>query len=917
MNRITNILLLTLALSLVQGCNKRVGPDDGPQDFIEINVGGYNVAAKNAGAIDELTDFGTDKVAVWGLSYVVGNSIAWSDVARIISTQTATIATDGKIDYGTKVVFPETRVALYSLYPAEVNKGVTINETPATSAPSAAVVLGSTPATQYDIMVATLPDLKREEAKNANLEFQHTLARLDVKIIAEAAVDGSRTLTKVVVKAPLKATMTDVTTGAYSSVQDAEDIVLYESTTGIVIPQVGEGIVPIAIPGSLMLMPNPAQVSEIALTIDGEIYTVPVAAKADLQKGKLNTINLTLKPLGVVFGTFSINAWGTGTGGSSNADNMVMTTDFKVGLKLADAVTNWTPNNANALTAEIEIDGVYTLLDEDPNNDDDVTDATDKIKCTYTNGVLALYKKLPTGKLNADDVLLTGLKIYDAGTLVFEAKAISGVTTAMVIDSQTGELKVGGSVASMNMGFGGFGQGTQAAPFEICNALHLDNVRKFLGTANARYFKQLVDIDLTSYLVIAAGGTSATAQLGDAGGWIPIGTSASPFCGDYDGNNHTIKGLFIKRAATYQGLFGYVSKPTSFQNKIQKLIIETGNIDVAGIVGTIAGYIKNGSIEYCTSKINIKVGSDGYAGGIVGDLQSSDVKYCNNSSTLLNSIGGPCVGGIAGNALGASILYCNNTAEIKSQSTQLGGIAGYIATSEVIRCANTGKVSTLISSSYAGGIVGQMNTPSPARVHQSKNNGEVSGNGFTGGIVGGAAASMVIEESVNAGFVYSLGGRVAGITGAGGASASVLNCYNIGAVKMVNVNVTSTLVAVGGMMGYSTSSSSVQNSYNRGLIQQRNVADNADVNGVAWGSVVGFFNASSVAAKVVNNYGLTGSAPTLVGIGNKVGQTGLEFKDAAWFTSADAVTTLNSGTTVWTQVAGKNDGYPILKWEIE
>ena len=50
------------------------------------------------------------------------------------------------------------------------------------------------------------------------------------------------------------------------------------------------------------------------------------------------------------------------------------------------------------------------------------------------------------------------------------------------------------------------------------------------------------DIDLTDYL----GG----------GSWTPIGTENVPFTGTFDGNGHSITGLYINASdSNYQGLF--------------------------------------------------------------------------------------------------------------------------------------------------------------------------------------------------------------------------------------------------------------------------------------------------------------------------------------------------------------------------
>ena len=62
-------------------------------------------------------------------------------------------------------------------------------------------------------------------------------------------------------------------------------------------------------------------------------------------------------------------------------------------------------------------------------------------------------------------------------------------------------------------------------------------------------FKLMNDIDLSAHY------------------WTPIGTNGNPFCGNFDGQNHTIKGMvcdFPEREGV--GLFGYVSIGGDYRN---------------------------------------------------------------------------------------------------------------------------------------------------------------------------------------------------------------------------------------------------------------------------------------------------------------------------------------------------------------
>lgn len=96
------------------------------------------------------------------------------------------------------------------------------------------------------------------------------------------------------------------------------------------------------------------------------------------------------------------------------------------------------------------------------------------------------------------------------------------------------------------------GDGTLAHPYEISTAEQLYSVRDY----SASYFKQVSDItiDTTTYA-----------------NWSPIGTSASPFTGSYDGGNFNISNLKINTTAeagsdTILGLFGVVGSSAALSN---------------------------------------------------------------------------------------------------------------------------------------------------------------------------------------------------------------------------------------------------------------------------------------------------------------------------------------------------------------
>jgi len=144
------------------------------------------------------------------------------------------------------------------------------------------------------------------------------------------------------------------------------------------------------------------------------------------------------------------------------------------------------------------------------------------------------------------------------------------------------------------------GTGTVADPYRISNGAELAYLAQLVNDGNDFRTKTVTltnNIDLNNKA------------------WTPIGNSDSVFAGTFDGNGHTISGLYInitgsyspaKKGRLYQGLFGCVED------------------------GTVRNLIVTGSVTIGNEKsVNVS-----YIGGIVGINDGGDVQNCGFYGTV-------------------------------------------------------------------------------------------------------------------------------------------------------------------------------------------------------------------------------------------------------------------------------------------
>ena len=225
--------------------------------------------------------------------------------------------------------------------------------------------------------------------------------------------------------------------------------------------------------------------------------------------------------------------------------------------------------------------------------------------------------------------------------------------------------------------------------------------------------------------------------------WRPMGMADEKgnltgwYTGIFDGNGHSISGLYVNRDEAADdvhtwfksciGLFGYYSGVT------RNLSVLDSYMRGKDCIGGICGYNDGGTIQNCYSAATVC--GDSYIGGICGRSEGdSIIENCYNTGYVYGatrSIGGICgdnsatlqgcynvgnvngkfyVGGIVGESSGLGdtiwIKDCYNRGNVIGDTKDIGGIGGYIGSSLVENCYSQATVS---GNTNVGGICGNSN----------------------------------------------------------------------------------------------------------------------------------------------------------------------------------------------------------------
>ena len=192
--------------------------------------------------------------------------------------------------------------------------------------------------------------------------------------------------------------------------------------------------------------------------------------------------------------------------------------------------------------------------------------------------------------------------------------------------------------------------------------------------------KLTADIDLNPGFTASTSGMTDGAD-GTPAQWTPIGNTTTRFNGTFDGQGHTISGMYLNASASYQGMFGGTDSGAVIRDfKLKNSYFTTTNEHLGSIVGSAAG-----TFEKIYSDA-IVYGQNNYVGGLIGSngygkaVTMTDCAFAGSATMNVGSKGR--LGGLIGlvQSGGATIDNCLNTGEVAHKATHtsdnVGGFVG-------------------------------------------------------------------------------------------------------------------------------------------------------------------------------------------------------------------------------------------------
>ena len=232
---------------------------------------------------------------------------------------------------------------------------------------------------------------------------------------------------------------------------------------------------------------------------------------------------------------------------------------------------------------------------------------------------------------------------------------------------------------------------------------------------------------LTANIIVNTGVLDANKNLvskSDLTEWEPIGARWSQYTGTFDGQGHTISGLYFNNPhSSYVGLFGCIGA----NGKISNVGVLDSYFQFSALGGGVCG-VNYGTVRDCRNTGSVR--GFGSIGGVCGFNEEGGIIENSFNEGTVSGTGDNVqqVGGVCGYNNG-TIKSCYNTASVSGQNS-VGGVCGLNSRGIITNCFNEGTVS---GQTFVGGVCGN---GCGVTTTNCFNEGTVSGQSYVGGVCG-------------------------------------------------------------------------------------------------------------------------------------------------------------------------------------
>lgn len=247
--------------------------------------------------------------------------------------------------------------------------------------------------------------------------------------------------------------------------------------------------------------------------------------------------------------------------------------------------------------------------------------------------------------------------------------------------------------------------------YQISNANELYGFAEIVNNLNNKeswdpHANAVLTADITvNEGVLKPDGTLNTEKKNTFKQWAPIGYNVSSndvwYGGTFDGQNHTISGLYCDTDQFCAGLFGHAASNSFVKN----VTVADSYFSASSRVGGVCGWNEYCTVIGCINESTV-IGTQRYSsvGGLCGYSDYGYIEKCSNFGTVIGTGEYSDVGGVCGRNEHRSIAGCYNAGTVTGNGWGVGGVCGSFSQGAIIGCHNVGVVTG--SGKYVGGVYG-------------------------------------------------------------------------------------------------------------------------------------------------------------------------------------------------------------------